>query len=329
MNILYSGFIDPNHSSFGGYHNIINYPDASKILLSENYFLGKLDKRYRLRKIPLTLLDLDTRIKRHKYDIVHLFYGEITLCPFIPLLKSKKHKTVITLHLDILKQKYHNALLKRLKEFDGIIVLSSQQKEYYLDKFGIKSTFIPHGFNTPTFLKRIPQDINGQLIDNNKINLIISGKNYRNFNVLKEVISFFINNNEINFHLVGSPNEIKKDLYNYKNVRIYGRLSNDEYYTLLQKCDYNFLPVSFATANNALLEAQSLGVKSILPRIPGILDYSSPDNIFYDDDNIIKTIQGLDKSNISNQILDYSKNFHWDKIYVKLHQFYSTLISNQ
>lgn len=328
MKVLYSGFADPNHSEFGGYHNIYNFPGCEKVLLSCNYFLGKLNRKYRLRRIPLGLLDLDTRRQRHNYDITHLFYGEITMIPFLPYSRDKRHKTVITLHLDIEKQRFHKAFLKNLKSFDGIIVLSTQQQEYYRSKHGIETTFIPHGFNTPIFKFKLPKDIKGNLINTQQINLITAGKNYRDFETLSKVVDRFKDNNRFIFHLVGTPVDIKTRLTTYPNVRIYPRIDNDEYYSLIKSCDYGFLPVTFATANNALLETQAIGIKSILPRIPGILDYASGNNLFYDDyEELIKIIDTLQKSSISEEILTHSHKFHWENIYRQLNDFYTELLS--
>lgn len=328
MKVLYSGFIDPSHSSFGGYHKIIDFPSNKKTLLAQDYLFGTLDKKYRLKRIPNWLLDFDTRIRRHNYDITHLFYGEITMIPFLPYTKSDRHKTVITLHLDITKQKFHKSFLKSLPSFDGIIVLSTQQQEYYRDKWGIETTFIPHGFDKPEYIFNLPKDINGKYIDPDKINLITSGKNYRDFETLKKIVNRFESDCRFNFHLVGTPGDIKANLANKENVRIYPRINDDEYYSLIRSCDYGFLPVTFATANNALLETQALGIKSILPHIPGILDYASESNIFYNSyENLVDIISNLNKSSVSEDILKHAEKFHWNNIFIELEKFYTQILS--
>lgn len=328
MKVLYSGFIDPSHSAFGGYHNIFNFPHCGKILLSQDYFLGKLNRKYRLRRIPLGLLDLDTRKQRYNYDITHLFYGEITMIPFLPYSKDERHKTVITLHLDIEKQRFHSFFLKNLKSLDGIIVLSTQQQEYYRNRYGIETTFIPHGFNTPIFNFKLPKDTRGDIVNPGYINLITSGKNYRDFETLSKVIDRFKDDRRFIFHLVGTPPDIKTRLKSYPNVRIYPRIDNDEYYSLIKSCDYGFLPVTFATANNALLETQAIGIKSILPYIPGILDYASEHNLFYNDyDELIETIDTLQKSSLSDEIISHAHKFHWENIYRQLNDFYTELLA--
>lgn len=328
MKVLYSGFADRSHSSFGGYHNIVNFPHCGKVLLSRDYFLGELDRKYRLRKIPLTLLDLDTRRQRRNYDITHLFYGEITMIPFLPYPKDKKHKTVITLHLDIEKQRFHKFFLKNLSFFDGIIVLSTQQQEYYRNKYGIETAFIPHGFDTPTFSYKIPRDTTGRSIDTTCINLITSGKNYRDFDTLKATVEKFRDDERFVFHLIGTPAEVKKDLSQFPNVHIYPRIDNDEYYSLIKSCDYGFLPVTFATANNALLETQAIGLKSILPNIAGIQDYAAEANLFYSStEELFSLIDSLHKSTISEEILQHAKKFLWKNIFNQLNEYYSNLLS--
>lgn len=333
MNILFSGFVDPNHSSFGGYHNIVNIPCNSKTLLTTDYPLGSLGKKYHLRKIPLWIQDLDTRIKRSKFDITHLFYGEITMFPFLPYSKSKTNKSVITLHLDIEKQHLHKFFLKNLSSFDGIIVLSTQQKKYYKEKYGIETTFIPHGFDKPRYTYNLPVSCDGNRLDVKDINLITSGKNYRDFDTLEKVIAYCASKElcGIHFHIVGAPESIKQKLSRYNHVSIYNRISDDEYYTLMQSCDYHFLPLLFATANNALLEAQSLGIKSILPRIEGVSDYAAPEpmNIYYDSiDNLKCLLSSLTKSDPSDDIIDFSKRFYWENIYENLLSYYNNLLDN-
>lgn len=326
MRILYSGFIDPAHSSYGGYHGILRYPGCAKALLTSDYPLGTLDKKFHLRKIPYWLMDLDTRIRRRNYDITHLFYGEVTMFPYMRYRKDTRHKTVITLHLDIEKQHNYKHFIKALPAFDGIIVLSTQQQAYYREKHGIETTFIPHGFDTPLFSRKLPKDENGKEPDPSKINLTTCGKNYRDFDTLLKVIAHFEHDSRFHFHLAGTPAGIKEKARKFSNVSIYPHISDDEYYSLIEASDYSFLPVLFATANNALLEAQALGVRSILPSVPGILDYAAPDNLFYGGyDSLLSTIDGLGKSGAVESIRRHAGKFQWVNIFKQLDEFYANL----
>lgn len=328
MRILYSGTIDGAHSKNGGYQHILDNPLTQGVLLASNCLFGNVSKKFRLRKITYFLLDMKTRWARRHYDITHLFYADLTMSPLFPYKKRRNNKIVGTIHLDLEKQRFGKAYINNLKSFDGVIVLSSQQKEYYKNKFNIDTVFIPHGLDKPSFSFEKSLDIHGNEIDKDKINLITLGKNYRDFKTLEEAIIHFQNTPEIHFHIVGAPTMIKERLKDYTNVSIYNRLNDNQYYSLIEECDYSFLPLTFATANNALLEVQSLGRKSILPNLPGVLDYSAPSplNIMYNSmDELFGIIGSLTKSGYVKEIEEYAKRFRWENIYKELNQFYSEL----
>lgn len=326
MKVLFSGFRDPYHSKNGGYDKIVNIDLPKKILLAENYFLGRKYFRSHVMRLPFTLLDLHTRIERYEFDITHLFYGEITMLFFLPYLKSKKHKTVITLHLNIEQRRNPKLFAWILKFFDGIIVLSTQQQKFLKERYGLESVFIPHGFSFPEFNKTDVSDSKGKTLNHRKINLLTIGSNYRDFKTLDFVINYFIENPDIHFNLVGVPKEIKAKYNDYKNVSIYNRLSDDEYYSIISDADYLLLPLTFATANNTLLEAQFLNLPSILPNIDGVLDYAAPAplNYFYDDnDSLITIISNLKKIKKENFLSNFAnRNFNWENIGNVIKKYY-------
>lgn len=320
MKILYSGFKGIMHSANGGY-NKVTYNNVNKtVLYSEDQPLGRFFYTRVLYHIPRLILEFKTRILRYKHDITHLFYGELTCINYIPYRRSQKHKIVITLHLDIENNCKQKRFIKFLKTMDGIILLSTQQKKILNEKFGIKSVFIPHGFDKPSFTKKIPADINNHVICNDNINVCTIGKNYRDLETLEYIIQ---KNHKIIFHLIGIDHTYKSILGQYGNVHIYNRLSDDEYYSLIELCDYNFLPVTFATANNTLLEAQSLGITSILPLIDGINDYAYNGNLFYKDkEELLKIFLNLQKNRKRYDLINFSHKYNWNNIYTQLNQYY-------
>lgn len=140
----------------------------------------------------------------------------------------------------------------------------SSEEERKLQEFGIHAVFLPHGFSVPQFTYRKPK-----YLFEKKANIFFSGSNYRDeetfFYIVEQMRSL---RPDIMFHAVGQCSDWKKRMSSMENITVYPFLS-DDYYSLLSKCDYNFLPLTFATANNALLEAQALGITSILPKISG------------------------------------------------------------
>lgn len=328
MKILLVGFRDPNHSLFGGYDLIRNMPGEIKLLLAEKYPFGKRFKTHWMR-IANSLMDLHARLICRNYDIVHFFYGELTCLPFA-YIKGKQTKTIITLHLNQ-SDKDNYKLIKSLNKFDGIIVLSSQQRSF-LEQLGIKCIFIPHGFNSPQYNIAIPKDINNNSLDNKKINVITIGSNYRDFNTLLTIAKELNHiNPNVRLHLVGTPKEWKNRFIELNTTSVYNRLNDNEYYTLLEKCDYNFLPLTFATANNTLLEAQSIGIQSILPKIEGISDYGAPAplNLYYNSfDELVNIFSTIEKHSASDSLKEYSEQFSWSNINKRILNFYKEISDN-
>lgn len=323
-NILLVGYRDKSHSSAGGYDRIINNPNVDS-LLGENVPFGFIPVSKRGKILNVFFLDLIARFKRFNYKVVHFFYGDTLLIPFI---KLRHHKIVATIHMDIDDNKrFKKLFLYVLKHIDGVIVLSSNQQKKLKETYHIESVFIPHGFAKPVF-KKVNMNI-----DDSKINVSILGQNYRDYRAIKEAVEFCLEYNRlVHFHLIGQSENFKNEIQSFANVTCYPRLSDDEYFSVLSSCDYNYLPVTFATANNALLEAQFLGIHSILPAIPGIMDYAAPKplNLFYDSIKEMKKIfAGLRKKSYSKDLVLYSKRFEWDCVYEQLNAYYDYLIEKE
>lgn len=326
MKILFSGFRDSLHSSAGGYDKITGMPGDVSILLGNSYPFGSHFGSHVIR-IPLTMLDIHTRFVCRKYDITHLFYGEMTVIP-VAYPKSRKSKTVITLHLNV--DEKPSWFKKMLPGFDGIVVLSTQQQRRLKEKYGLESVFIPHGLDKPEFEYVMPKSETGAEFNRGAVNVAMIGNNYRDFRLLERVVDFVEKNGrDILFHIVGMPADEKKIFRKYKSVRVYGRLDNDEYFTLLSECDYNFMPLKFATANNTLLEAQSLGISSILPAITGITDYAAeaPLNTFYSsEDELMRIFSKMEKRGRDEAIIKFSERFYWENIYKQLEAYYKRIL---
>lgn len=325
-NILIVGFRDERHSKCGGYDRILNYPEACN-LTDKSVPFGNIPVGKRGKSINCFLLDLKTRWQRYRFSLTHIIYGDAQI--IFPYKKSQNHKIIATIHMNPAERhRLPYWYYKTLRQLDGVIVLSRGQVEQ-LKKYNISATYIPHGFTPPSFVIKEPVDIRQQKICENNVNVIFSGTNYRDYDILFHTLNYLENKTNIVFHIVGQKKEIIDQLKIYKNVSLYNRLSDDEYYTLISLCDYNFLPLTFATANNALLEAQFLGIKSILPNIEGINDYaaSSPLNFFYSNiDELLVFFDSIEKNHSMYELIAHSRQFTWEEVYKKLSQYYSTFL---
>lgn len=324
MKILFVGSRDPLHSKAGGYDRIAEMPDTD-CLWDKQALFGFLPHHKRGKFINLFFQELKARSLGRNYDIVHYFYGDALQRPFP---KDRSYKVVATVHMNLTKRKKAPALfLKTLKSLDGVVSLSSCQQKELKEKFGLNSVFIPHGFNRPTYV------YHNMHVGQDKVNIVISGSNYRDTETMYVAIKFCAEQRkDIFFHLLGQPANVKENLNNATNVKCYPRLSDDDYFSVMQSCDYNFLPLTFATANNALLEAQFLGLKSILPQMSGIEDYAAPSplNTFYSSrEELFEIMKGLQKTNHSDDIIKHAEQFLWENIYSRLQSFYETIVKEK
>jgi glycosyltransferase involved in cell wall biosynthesis len=272
-------------------------------------------------------LDRVSRFLRYKYDIMHLIYGDTQIIEtqiLFPYRKFNKNKVVATVHLNIREMTLKK--INVLRKLDGVVVLSNEQ--YLLAKeLGINACFIPHGFNKPDYCFILPRQ-NNYAVDETKINIFFSGDNYRDYNMLYCFLNFTKERNDVVVHALGQKNDKKEQLMKFNNIIVWDRMPDNEYYSLLSVCDYNFLPLTFCTANNALMEAQIFGIRSIVSDIAGIKDYTNKEeNILFKDeqDLLMKIIPGLKKNPPSGSLKKYSEKFSWDCIYIQLENFYKSL----
>lgn len=325
MTVLFSGFRDERHSKYGGYDWIRFYPRAD-YLSDQDVALNYLRIGQRGKFINLYLLDKKTRKMAKKYDIVHYFYGDLTL--FSPFHNNKTYKVISTIHCDTNKlEKHHHNIIKCIKSLDAIIVLNSRQCEDLRSKYGINAFYIPHGFNRPIFTFVRPE-IYLQDFDSDKINIVSIGRQYRDYKLLHNAIKYLEHNDKCHFYLLGLKNEEKEKFSKCINVTVCNRLDDDKYYSLIKSCDYSFLPLTFATANNTLMESQYLGVKMILPKISGVSDYAcDQENLFYlneqDVFNIFDTIIKQKKSTVLEQ---YAEKYSWQSVYAQLEVLYRNIL---
>ena len=316
MKILFVGFKYLHHSYFGGYDWISNYPGADYFDITKIPFIGSRFMCKRGGRFVPSLGAFIALLKSRSYDVVHFFYADRCLA----INKNLSTAFVATTHLR--SENYDNKYLTTLKKCSCVITLSSDEA-YKLKSIGINAIFIPHGFNIPSFQQELTAGF-----DCTKINIFYAGSNYRDGETFLSITEYMKSEcpNMI-FHAVGQNKTWKEKLKGKSNIIVYEHLSDNEYYTLLCNCDYNFLPLTFATANNALLEAQSLGVVSILPKISGITDYAcEKENLFYSGfSDLTALFQKLNKRTSCSLLKDYSKKFEWKNIYSELSKLYEGL----
>jgi len=327
MKVLFIGNEIMSHTSSGGYIHIRNYPEADFLdVASVCPLFWRLGKPFKFLNYILAVRKACKMSK--KYDIVHSIYEDNY---YFPLFYKCGCKSVGTVHLDVtgnysLIRKF--LLNSALRKLDYIIALSNEQK-IKMENLGYKCGFIPHGFIRPKFVY-VDLSLHNIPFDESKINIFFSGNTYRDLDTLEVAISGSQDRTDIVFHVLSQRGKSKYRFMRYKNVITYDRMDDDAYYTLLSKCDYNFLPLTFATANNTLLEAQYLGIISILPNIGGIGDYASKDNLFYDSQSdLLEIFHKVQKTLPSEGISKHADKYNWENIFQQLEKKYMRIFGSE
>ncbi len=318
MRILYAGYRDRNHSKFAGYDYIVRYPGSS-YLDAGNLPLGSMPVGRRGKGLNLMVLDCLARRERDRFDIIHYFYGDSCLFRQKPRKCHARFVSTIHLKAEALSMKK----LGVLRSHDGVVALSTAEA-VRLRGLGIRANFIPHGFSTPEFRRVCYGGF-----DSNMINVFYAGMNYRDFETFYKIARDCLEKRlPIRFYAVGQSPENKERLRDFRNVVVCPWIDDDAYYSLLSQCDFNFLPLTFATANNTLLEAQALGIVSIIPEISGIADYAERrGNLFYSSFDEAATIfGGLSKSAPNVGLTVFSRSFLWENVYLQLRAFYEDVL---
>lgn len=289
--LLYSGFRWEHHDESSGYHHVVaspaDYIDGEK-LWGGGSKLGSLKQR-----INFVLTDLWTVLKSWRYPAVLLFYPEQTSYFSAPLLRLMGKKVIYVLHLgeDYWFER-NDSLFLKLKRFNlrfvsKFIVLTSQQARIFEQHFPGKVTCIPHGAWCDKPRSPATRDAGGD------IRVTVVGDTYRDYELLGRIIAVFGEKYpQITLNLVGMKYDKLGEARHAANVICHGRLSASEYEEVIRNSFFLLLPLTFATANNALLEGLSFGVPVICNNVHGVLEYlPGADYVFNSIDDLCAMVE--------------------------------------
>lgn len=267
-----------------------------------------------------------------KYDVVHALYTD---CGYF-----QRHPNFFsTFHISPFVEKklgFINKMFLYLKFFviekmvfihsKKIIVVSSNLVKG-LKRFKQKIIYIPHGINTEYW-----RPFNSCNMEKNKIELSLPYVlSVGNNGVDKEMLFSAIKENpDTNFIVIG----LRDFECNLKNCRQLFNISDDELKQMYNNCSVFIRPMNFATANNSILEALSMGKPVIISTLDGNYEYL--ENGSYDIFivkkiyflrtlcNYLKKIEG-DEIRYNTSIRDYAIiNFDWNTIWAKTKKIYET-----
>lgn len=273
--VLYSGFHYRHINPGSGYDQVV--PDPHHYVSGSNLpFAGHLEST-RPRHLNFLLLDLMTLFRALRYQTVHYFQPEATayLSPWVLRLLGKR--IVYTVNLDDSfwlgppRSIHHRIKHRSLRAAHVIVVLSSQQRGVFRDAFPEKVVrFVPHGFTFGDGREPSLELFQRRTLGQRR--LVVVGTNYRDFDMLERIVTQR-GTRDVRFDLVGMDESTRKRFANQAGVVVHPRLDAAAYDKLLAESFALLLPLRFATANNALLEAYDRYLAAFLSRVDGVTDY--------------------------------------------------------
>ena len=221
-----------------------------------------------------------------------------------------KNKIICTFHQPVEYFEKDNYWAKVLKNIDGIILMTSKDVNYFKTLcLHDKVKFIPHGIDTEFYTN------NDSMTRHDS--LLMVGNWLRDFSFAKDVFTDLLQRNS-SLHLTVVANASYESIFNgMPNVTFMSGISDEKLKQLYSECNTVFLPLKSYTANNAILEASSMGCQILIAT-------NNADTTYFNTDLI--QILPLDINLVLNSLLNapitrcpelssYVKdNYSWHKI---------------
>lgn len=277
------------------------------------------------------LLSLSATFRASDFDLVHSLYS---VPGFFPSFKSK---TLATVHIvpeispDNLWLRYKGWWQKALfSRCSGVVAVSQNLRTVVQEKYKPRRVvFIPHGIDvehfSPEGKRKDYFDAIGEGFDLVCLSLGLHGgdiqETLRLAGIFRNIL-FVVTGTE----LPASPET--------NNVRTVSRFSETKMLEAYNSCDLFFRPLRFATANNSLLEAMSMGKAIITDKIPGVVDYLDDESAFLVENREYEEAfrVALDDKNdrgrrASNAFNRARQNYDWSLIAKETKEVYEEILS--
>jgi len=303
MKAIFYGFQFPHHGSFSAFNGFCESLRNVGVEVVDVPW-PRLPKAWGFRRLHRLLMRyheqrLRARMVHGNYDLVHYFFPENSL------FKMPRHgaKLILTLHQpggEAYLEKVRTKtpwLYDAIQQADGIILMAPDDLEIY-QEFAPKSrvVYLPHGIDTHFF---DPGDVS--FVGTNKRKKVLAvGGMLRDYSfwarTVQEVLAL---THDVDFVVVAGRASLKEALTVFggslpSRVQWMSGISDQELRKQYAESDLFFLPLYQAWANNALLEASSMGVPIMVTDLVATRAYLGESGIFF---------QNGDAVAIANQLI--------------------------
>lgn len=226
-------------------------------------------------------------------------------------------KVVVTFHQPYSWFKDSAKWLDRLKKIDEIILVGKSEIQLFRDVTQKDNVhFFPHGICTD-FYK--PQN------SHKKDMVLMVGNWLRDFTFASKIFAK-IENVSPHAEVVVVTNKMNHHYFeSNKNVKVLSGITDQELCDLYRKTSCLFLPLQRFTANNALLEAASVGCNILIATDFADNSYIPNDYLSIcpvNEDMVINKMTEIMKLDVNYKLSNYVKeNFSWPIVAKELEQF--------
>ena len=202
-----------------------------------------------------------------KVDILHYLDGEHS-AQFLPRLcklpRSIRPQLVVSYHQppEVLDEVIRKDNVARS---DCIVVVAPEQLEFFKTLTAPeKIRLILHGIDTKYFKPAM------RTRADHTVRCVTVGHNYRDYKTVRQVAEKLSGERNIEFYVV-SPRPTGME--GLPNVTVYKGINDERLLELYQQADILFMPLTKATANNALLEGIACGLPVLSTALPSVQAY--------------------------------------------------------
>ncbi|NSW52306.1 MAG: glycosyltransferase family 4 protein [Anaerolineae bacterium] len=275
-----------HHSPHSGYSRLAEY--GEKLLSAEMIPVAKpvpkwlfRDRIYwRLakgtpgytREAIAAELAVGLRLLREKDTIFHFLYGETTYHYCGSLNHHRGNRILATFHLPPAGIQRSWMIEKPLQQLSAVVCVGTSQQDYLGKIVGHERVFFaPLGIDldyyTPlqSFSERDP-DL-----------CLVVGDNYRDFATLRGVIELVSYLRPQTHFVAVLPQRCYALVGEHPNLTMKSKIPEAELLALYRSASLMVLPLTDATANNAVLEAMACGLPMVVTDVGSTRDYVSED----------------------------------------------------